>query len=312
SSSTPSTDGKEVDGDTWFRIVGNDIVGQWNWFEGLGWLTKTVGHQVISAIDAGKITVGALDGGVIKAGTVSADRLVVGGISNKIVDPFFQNSDINAVRCTTWQHNGLVEADPTNQRLVVKPGFSGWVSSTINPISFATTPYNASGGTPAARQPQLSNYLPVQPGDVFILSMRIQNASTVASDAVLGFLRRNKQGQWLEEYMAEENTGGLGPGQTVNATLTYTVPSGTYYILPYVGAFNDASATGNVYISDVTLYQQTTGVQIANGAITASKLAVGAVTADRIAAGAIDGKVITGATICTAASGMRVEMSGTL
>src|SRR5690606_41581573 len=47
SSSTPSTDGKEVDGDTWFRIVGNDIVGQWNWFEGLGWLTKTVGHQVI-------------------------------------------------------------------------------------------------------------------------------------------------------------------------------------------------------------------------------------------------------------------------
>src|SRR5690606_34050481 len=162
SSNTPSTDGKEVDGDTWFRIVGNDIVGQWNWSEALGWLTKAVGHQVISAIDAGKITVGALDGGIIKAGTVSADRLVVGGISNKIVDPFFQNSDINAVRCTTWQHNGLVEADPTNQRLVVKPGFSGWVSSTINPISFATIPYNSSGATHTARQHQLRHLLPLQ------------------------------------------------------------------------------------------------------------------------------------------------------
>jgi hypothetical protein len=48
--------------------------------------------------------------------------------------------------------------------------------------------------------------------------------------------------------------------------------------------------------------------RIQAGGITALHIATGAVVADAIAAGAIDGKLITGATIRTAASGQRVEL----
>jgi hypothetical protein len=51
--------------------------------------------------------------------------------------------------------------------------------------------------------------------------------------------------------------------------------------------------------------------QIQAGAVEALHIAAGAVVADAIAAGAIDGKLITGATIRTAASGQRVEIDST-
>ena len=52
-----------------------------------------------------------------------------------------------------------------------------------------------------------------------------------------------------------------------------------------------------------------TAGKIAANAITAGKIAANAVRADEIAAGAIDGKIITGATVRTAASGARVQLN---
>lgn len=53
-----------------------------------------------------------------------------------------------------------------------------------------------------------------------------------------------------------------------------------------------------------------TADKLAARAVTAAKLDAGAVTADKIDANAINGKVITGATIRTAASGARVQLNG--
>ena len=52
-----------------------------------------------------------------------------------------------------------------------------------------------------------------------------------------------------------------------------------------------------------------TAGKIATGAVTAGKIAANAVRADEIAAGAIDGKIITGATVRTVASGARVQLN---
>src|SRR5690606_22570720 len=167
SSSTPSTDGKEVDGDTWFRVVGNDIVGQWNWFEGLGWLTKRVRHELIASIDAGKITVGELNGGIIKTGTLGTDKLVVAPTSNLVIDPRFQNPELNTIRSVTLGNpddQGKVVFSSANQRIEV-------AADTQTLTMLATTDWDELDwdGDPF---PLVSNYIPVEPGQTYIFRAR--------------------------------------------------------------------------------------------------------------------------------------------
>src|SRR5699024_6296282 len=54
-----------------------------------------------------------------------------------------------------------------------------------------------------------------------------------------------------------------------------------------------------------------TSTQITEGAIETPHLAANSITSDKIGAGAIDGQVITGATIRTAATGERIELTTT-
>ena len=77
-------------------------------------------------------------------------------------------------------------------------------------------------------------------------------------------------------------------------------------MVPMVGA--TVIEDGAVTSAKVRASAITAG-KIATGAITAGKIAANAVRADEIAAGAIDGKIITGATVRTAASGARVQLN---
>lgn len=71
-----------VEGTTWFRrhIGTGAILGQWR-FDGTTFQPVTLSHEVISSIDAGKITVGEIDGGLIQANTVTAGKLAANSVT---------------------------------------------------------------------------------------------------------------------------------------------------------------------------------------------------------------------------------------
>jgi hypothetical protein len=62
-------------GDTWWQFADGVVVGQWAGLGGTTWEARTLGHEVISSIDAAAITVGKLTGVQLAAGTVVAENL---------------------------------------------------------------------------------------------------------------------------------------------------------------------------------------------------------------------------------------------
>lgn len=88
STEDPSVDGKERDGDSWWKWTvaphvadPKILLGQWTWMVDK-WEPMEMGHQVLASIDLGKATVGMLDGIFIKAKTLNAGHIIVGDFTN--------------------------------------------------------------------------------------------------------------------------------------------------------------------------------------------------------------------------------------
>lgn len=80
-------------GDTWYRISGNRIIGQWYWHAANSqWIAQKVdGAQVVN-FDAGYITSGYLDVAQrIRAGSIMADKVLIGFGGNLFPDPTLTN-----------------------------------------------------------------------------------------------------------------------------------------------------------------------------------------------------------------------------
>ncbi|MFC0420582.1 hypothetical protein [Glutamicibacter ardleyensis] len=90
STSLPSINGGEVDGDVWWRYSNsqmNILIGTWQ-FSGGAWKPHSFGHQTLDSIDLGKATVGMLDGIYIKVKSLSAEHIMVGDFTNlTTIDP---------------------------------------------------------------------------------------------------------------------------------------------------------------------------------------------------------------------------------
>ena len=83
----------------------------------------------------------------------------------------------------------------------------------------------------------------------------------------------------------------------------------TFYDLRVVKKAGAVHIADGAVTADKVRASAITAGKIAANAVTAGKIAANAVRADEIAAGAIDGKIITGATVRTAASGARVQLN---
>lgn len=82
--SLPSTDGKEQEGDVWWRYSDSmftTIIGTWQWKAG-AWVEGGFGHQVLDSLDAAKISVGFLDAARIRSKSITADMIMVGDFTN--------------------------------------------------------------------------------------------------------------------------------------------------------------------------------------------------------------------------------------
>src|SRR5699024_4441143 len=79
---TSATPGTTV-GDTWFRTSGNNVIGYWRW-DGSDWVEQSLDATVIPNLDAGKITSGFIGSERIEAGSITADKVLVGSGRNML------------------------------------------------------------------------------------------------------------------------------------------------------------------------------------------------------------------------------------
>lgn len=107
STKDPSVDGKEQEGDTWFRWTDGAhitapklLLGQWTWNAGK-WTRVEMSHEVLASIDLGKATVGMLDGIFIKTDTLHVGQQIVIADMNNLatIDP---SRDLNVTTPATW------------------------------------------------------------------------------------------------------------------------------------------------------------------------------------------------------------------
>lgn len=74
---TPAGVGTRV-GDTHYQVNAAGTVLRWWRWSGTAWVEQALDGQVISSLDAGKITAGTLDAARIKAGSITADKMLIG------------------------------------------------------------------------------------------------------------------------------------------------------------------------------------------------------------------------------------------
>ena len=265
----------------------------------------TAESGIIGSIDAGKITVGELDGARIKAGSVLASSVAVGDFSNL--------ATIDAVR-------GVNVTRPANYATEVEGDYIRTKSTSQNYVMLKDR----------------TNTVPFKPGDSLRFTFKAKN--------YLGTAFNIRPTLWVYPLLEDQAaTGGkaftgpdvtIQPGEGQEYSGTITIPESlndgvTYrsWIIGFASA--GGSSPKNLGVRDVTMYRMTGHTLIQNGAITTDKIAVGAITAEsgiigsldanvitvgkimgnQLDADAINGKTITGATIRTASSGSRVELT---
>lgn len=302
-----------ADGDIWFNTsaAAGNAISTWNGTTN-AWELKqfSTGALAVGAITAQSGIIGSLDASVITSGYLD--------VANRIQSKSITASQIiiQASQTQLLQSPGF-EAAP----YFIDPTLGGYVAgtdyafSTIQPhsgtTSFATYP------TGTSRIFQGSQAIPCIPGEVYKISYWECNTSDYVPTSGNGVTIRDSAsaGNALGTLTHGTNTGNRIWNQY---SITFTVPAGVTQFWIQIRATN---AVGSLLYDDFSLTCLTPGGSlIVDGEITSQKLTVGAVkannidvgavTANSIAAGAIDGKLITGATIQTAATGARLTFSG--
>ena len=281
----------------------------------------TAESGIIGSINAGTITVGEMDGARIKAQSIYSDKLLIGGDRNVI-----PNGDLTAGNAAGWP------ADAEYQTTDVPTGMAA-----------AVTFPSGKGTSPCWRD--RGDRYPVSAGDTLVFEMWIKadlpgsKFYAEVRDDTGAHLSTSSGSSWTSVQGGGPEANGAYPlsGYSVPTEWTKVVSSlkvggeakefylGTWY-------FNHSSGTernASVSIAGLKVYKQVGATLIQDGSIITSKIAAGAITAEsgiigsidanvitvgkimgnQLDADAINGKTITGATIRTASSGSRVELT---
>lgn len=233
-------------GDTHFTMSsmggGGLVLRQQRW-DGSIWQDEALSHQVLASLDLGKATVGELDGGRIRAGTVTADRLLVGIGDNLAPDPNFQVP-------AAWTTPAWVDPKASGYRTT---GSLVLPASTSQRGAYMTT----RGALPASRRARFSVW--------------VKSATPLAVNDIRVFARAYKQdGTWV--FMTPSFVGNTDP-----------IPAGTWarVVGEFAGPEDGATftvgmfaqpSTGTVTFSEFQMTGLTEGALIVNGSITGKQL----------------------------------------
>ena len=265
----------------------------------------TAESGIIGSIDAGTITVGEMNGARIKAGTVAASTIAVGDFSNLATIDAVR--DVNVSRPASWS------TEKVGDYIFPK-------ASSENYLMFKDR----------------TNTVPFTPGDELRFTFRANNTAGSAMSVTPAL--------WVYPNLEDGSTSGLksttgatfsipsGDGATYTGTISIpeSFDDGVVYRSWIVGLRPTGGADlHDLGIRDVTVYRMSGATLIQDGAISTEHIRAGAITAEsgiigsidanvitvgkimgnQLDADAINGKTITGATIRTASSGSRVELT---
>ncbi|MFD7995522.1 hypothetical protein [Streptomyces mexicanus] len=280
------------------------------------------------AVTSDKLSANAVTAGKISAGAVTATSLTVGiasSIAQKITDSmgdaslWSQPADTGVWNVVTGVSDAVagstvIEATGrTSLERVTNTPFdpealykvSARIRTTVAPTSGTPTVYIGLTGIAADGTTRVNNTGANQLGNQhYVAAANLTIPAGTAWTTVTGYVKGT----------AATGTNVACPDPKAPGQLHSSVR----YIRPLVRLLVGSTAGGTMQVDQVTLETVSTGVvnnvNIADGAITASKIQAGAVDATAIAADAITGKTITGGTITgstvqTAATGERITLN---
>ncbi|MFF1600837.1 beta strand repeat-containing protein [Streptomyces mirabilis] len=224
------------------------------------------------AVEGSLVVSGTLDATHIKAGSITADRLSIVGSSNMLPDPSFEGAGGAALVAgqTFWS--------------IVNTGNGSAKSVQVNAVN----------ATSVIRTLSLATF-PILPGQQLRLATDVNPSTGWNGSSVRIYARWFDQVGNVTFAYVTNTTPTKGAWSTLDGVVI--APAGTVSVEVRLASY-DATA-GTVTYDNAIVQPVMTQVQIADGAITATKLD----------AAAINGKVITGATVQTTASGRRIVLS---
>lgn len=280
---TPSGEGKA--GDTWFRTSGNNIIGHWR-HSGSAWVSMSLDATVIPNLDAGKINSGHIDTARLAAGSITADKLMVGGAANLVSDPEFTTFGSSMGWATATGGSVTAGAGVGGSAVFSLPASSSQVGAYLG-ISEARSGYRAkvSGGT----RYRLSAYVRASdftPDDPIVAQLYLR-FFTPADKAAGTFT-------WGSPSNKSFRSSALVDGEWTLISFEAVAPDGAVEAAP--GLYKHSGhTTSPVEFCMPSLVAMTGATLIENGAITTEKIATGAITAESGVIGSLDaGKIVAG------------------
>ena len=282
---------------------GATLLGAWM-HDGSTWVKRDITEEYVPRIHIGEGTFGVMSGQRLEVGSVSADKVLIGNTTNLIPDPGALGSI----------HDSWVGYGSGSVGELGSGAF--WRYSETGSGGYRGVRVGNTEGAFGSNQWLASSKFQVKPGESYMMEVVCHQDDLMGGSPRMGL----RLGDLDDNFLGETETVVMGSSgfatyrqiveipQDLNikwARLRYTIPSSVtsgyaFFVSPVV-----RPAVGATIIEDGAI----TTPKIAALAIEAGHLQANAVEADKIAAGAIDGKMITGATVRTAASGSRVQMN---
>lgn len=327
-----SFDPPPKDGDTWFRTSSSDITGHFEMVGGV-WVEHKITDEVIANLHAGKITSGYLDAARIAAGTITADKMLIGGSENLIpmsgVDSGAGVAPHEAVGGRTIELLSNHQAGREYSNAIWMRGQDdGRVDAWDDSVTFN------SGGL--SGEIHNGKAFPVKVGQTFRADGYLMRRGSEPHGRVFARMTivwYDFEGNSLVRSAGDGEGGVYTPDSQI--FVEATAPESSAYMRIYV----QTDRPGDIVLWRTRLLEQKGTVFIEDGAIVAEKIAAGTITAESgiigsldagvittgelrgeliraqsiagesLAVDAIDGKTITGATIRTSSAGQRVDMN---
>ena len=231
------------------------------------------------AIGTAQLAAGAVTASTISAGAVTANSLAVGIFSsNMVVNGDFASGDLSS-----WTN--------TNGNFTPSITTASGPFSTSNAILLPAA--TSGGGNPS----EASVAFLTKPGHTYIFSFDYGSGSTASSGA---YVRIYGQSTKPTAFVPSTATNQINfenqaiPTGWTHEQIVWTATSTAGWCSVWL--FNTSTATG-VRFTNLSVVEQISGVNIANGGITATQIAAATITGANIAGGTITGSLIAGATI---------------
>lgn len=254
-------------GDQWWQYSGTNIIATWI-HDGSLWISYKMQGAMLTQLDAGSITTGALNAARIAARSVSIDKLLITSLENLVQDPGFEVNTSAAWNLVTATNS------TTNPR----------TGARALSIPTAAAAYVAAQSTQSVR---------VEAGEKYRVGMWVRTATGTSgvNPLAIRFTTGATEASTptpdadVQLSSAAGQTSYTGVGTTyVRVSGVWTVPANAKYARAEI-VVRQVGAGTTYHVDDFEMYKMSQGELIVDGAI--------------------DGKTITGATVQTLADANR-------